>query len=240
MVKLTIQQDVLPLQGKGDLIIATDNSGAIGEKELDELIVSYEEVAYYLFRVTFMDMLAAGAWPKSLILQNFNGDEAWSPLLKGLQQGMAEAKIAQLPITGSSESNFDLKQSATSVTMIGQEVKKEDLTWKDALKKEYNLAVIGKPLVGAEVLQNPDEIASLENFSWLSQREEILALIPIGSKGIRAELKKVEENLSVNLPKILDLEKSAGPSTCYIVIYQKDFEEKLGESITDPIFKGSW
>lgn len=240
MKKLKIKQDVLHLNNAENLIIATDNSGAIGEKKCDEVKVSYEEVAYFLFRVTFMDLVAAGGQAESLILHNFNGDSAWKKLLEGLIQGVNEAKLPSLSITGSSESNFDLKQSATSLSMIGRKRFQQEERWRDDLVEEYHLAVVGRPLVGEELLQYPEAIASLESFYWFSQQKEVIGLVPVGSKGIRSELKKISDYLPINFPNELELEKSAGPSTCYIMIYKKDFEEQLIEKNTGPIFKGNW
>lgn len=240
MVKLKIQHDALTLHLAEPLLVATDNSGAIGEKELDIISVPYEIVAYYLFRVVLMECVAAGGHPEALVLQNFNGDAAWSSLLRGIHKGLEEANIPSLPITGSSESNFALNQSATSLSLVGRKKYTADQLFDDKLKTDYRIAVVGKPLVGDELLEYPEDIASLKSFIWLSHQTKVAALIPVGSKGIQGELEKVAQNLSVQFPKDLALDKSAGPSTCYLVIYQKDFRETMETQLSEPIYVGSW
>lgn len=240
MVKLNINQDVLLIPTLNDLVIATDNSGAIGEKEWDEVSVSYETVGYFLFRVSYMECLAAGALPHSIILNNFNGDLAWGKLVKGIEKGFAELESPILTISGSTESNFELKQSATSISLVGRQVQKDYRDWENHLTKDYDLAVIGKPLVGNEVLTFMDDLASLKSFKWLSNQEEVLALIPVGSKGVESELKKIDPNLEVQFPEKLDINKSAGPASCFIVVFKKEFNQKLQQEIREPIFKGLW
>lgn len=240
MVKLKIEHDSMQMNLNETMIIATDNSGAIGEKELDIVKVPYDVVAYYLFRVVFMECVAANGHPEMLILQNFNGDTAWEPLLKGIEKGLDEVKISTLPITGSSESNFNLKQSATSLSLIGRQLPQNYQIWEEGLTNLYDIAVVGKPLVGDELFQFPEKIAQLEGFNWLSKQPEVVGLIPVGSKGIQTELNKLNKNILLQFPEELNLEKSAGPSTCYIVVYQKEFQNKLEEELSDPISKGVW
>lgn len=239
MVKLKIAHDTLLLPSASPLVIATDNSGAIGEKEFDAVNVPYEVVGYYLLRVVLMECVAAGGHPEALILQNFNGNQAWAPLVKGIHQGLEEANIPSLPITGSTESNFELQQSATSLSLIGRQKYTADQPFTEKITTDYRIAVIGKPLVGAEVLQNPADIASLKSFIWLSQQSEVAALLPVGSKGIRAALEKVAPNLAVQFPAELDVDKSSGPATCYVVIYEKNFYQTMTTMLVEPFFSGS-
>ncbi|MFL6559685.1 MAG: ATP-binding protein, partial [Bacillus sp. (in: firmicutes)] len=58
----------IPFNGEDSLIIACDNSGAIGMKEHDLVRVPYETVAYYAFRVAVMECIAAGGVPISVLL----------------------------------------------------------------------------------------------------------------------------------------------------------------------------
>lgn len=240
MVKLKIAHDALLLPSVPPLVIATDNSGAIGEKEFDAVSVPYAVVGYYLLRVVLMECVAAGGHPEALILQSFNGDQAWAPLVNGIHQGLAEANIPSLPLTGSTESNFELKQSATSLSLIGQQKYTADQPFTEKITTDYQIAVIGKPLVGEEVLQKPADIASLKSFIWLSQQSEVAALLPVGSKGIRVALEKVTPNLSVQFPAELDVNKSSGPATCYLVIYEKDFYQTMATMLSEPFYSGLW
>src|SRR5699024_6649453 len=102
-----------------ELVIAVDNSGSIGMKTNDHVQVPYDVVSYYNFRVAWMECVSAGAEPISIILHNFSGDEAWSSLIKGIKQGMKELNVENISITGSTESNFSLHQSAVGLVIIG-------------------------------------------------------------------------------------------------------------------------
>ncbi len=245
MVKLKIQSDVLHVAGQEGLVIASDNSGAIGEKPLDKVPVSYETVAYFLFRVAYMECVSSGAFPLSVVLHNFNGDAAWEKLLAGVYKGYTELGIAPLPVTGSSESNFTMQQSATSLSIVGKiEGGKTDkqpfCEWEDTMSSRFHVAVVGQPLVGADVLIHADKVASLQTYKWLSEQEEVVALIPVGSKGIDLELKKIHPEIKARFCESLDTKKSAGPATCYIVVYEKTYHSTLEEQINDALFVGSW
>lgn len=221
---------VIPLQkGDDELIMAVDNSGSIGMKPGDDVHVPYEIVSYYNFRVAWMECVSAGAQPISIILHNFSGDNAWSSLLKGIKQGMKELDVTDLKIIGSTESNFVLNQSAVGLAIIGHRKKKfkqkeVSLTKQEALK----VAVVGKPLVGQEVIDNQGEIAPLKLFQQLSKIENI-TILPVGSKGILYELNQLFGNTAVNFKSELDLEKSSGPATCFIIACDENLFQKVKE-----------
>jgi hypothetical protein len=210
--------EIIPLNGTEELVIACDNSGAIGMKPMDEVAVSYEMVAYYCFRVAWMECVSAGAIPFSVMIQNFCGNEAWTSLVEGIHQGMREIGTPELPITGSTESNFALLQSAISVTVLGKRRKKKELPI--AFSDQINVAVIGSPLIGNEVIDQKERIAPIGLFHWFCQQEEVLAVMPVGSKGVLAELTQMFTESSLQFDCKLEMKKSAGPSTCFIVVFR--------------------
>lgn len=215
---------IISLSDKEQLIIAADNSGAIGMKEKDAVKVPYHLVSYYSFRVAVMECIAAGGNPLSVILQNFCGDKAWVELVNGIKKGIKELGIReQLRITGSTESNFSLNQSAIGVTVLG----KQNST-TISRKTQQKFAVIGSPLVGEEVVLRESEVAPLSLFYQLAKTEKF-ALQPVGSKGILYELKVIGKDVLEDREVIcaVDMMKSSGPSTCFIVRYEEKDEEEL-------------
>src|SRR5699024_12113624 len=94
-------------------------------------------------------------------------------------------------------------------------------------------AVIGHPLVGNEVMGNKEKVAPLHVFQWFSKQEEVYKLLPVGSKGISYELKKIWGNHEISFSYALDVTKSSGPSTCSIVIYAKTMHEKMVNKASD-------
>src|SRR5699024_3543619 len=119
---------IIPFNDQEELVIASDNIVAIGMKSLDDVTIPYNVVSYYAFRVVYMDCFEAGVKPFAISLMNFNGDEVWEELLHGIDKGVNELQIHDLPITGSTETNFTLQQSATSITILGKREWKQKQT----------------------------------------------------------------------------------------------------------------
>lgn len=211
---------IFSVNSEDTIVVASDNSGAIGEKEKDFVKVPYETVAYYSFRVAVMECLSAGAAPFAAALQNFCGDGAWDALVRGIKRGAGELGMMDLKINGSTESNFIMQQSAVGLSVLG--IKKGNGQSEGLLyTNQTEIAVIGSPLVGEEVVERGTEAAPLKLFQEINSLEDIETL-PVGSKGIIEELNslflnKVFTNSDFNTD--LDLHKSSGPSTCFIAVY---------------------
>ncbi|MFJ5761281.1 ATP-binding protein [Neobacillus sp. NPDC093182] len=217
----------IPITSAESLIIASDNSGGIGMKAEDHVQVSYETVAYYSFRVAAMECMAAGGVPVSVVLHNFCGDHTWSELIKGIQKGLAELNLEDVAITGSTESNFLLQQSAVGLVVLGKRSisKKSENIFSNQMK----FAVIGSPLVGNEVMDHGDQVAPLSVFREVNKLEEII-IWPVGSKGILYEFNQIFTNKEFTKEMLhtkLDVLKSSGPATCFIIAFEQDQEEEL-------------
>lgn len=235
-----MKRDVLKLRWSEEetLVIASDNSGALGEKQADVVDVPYEVVGYCSFRVAVMECMAARAIPEAVVLHNFNGDPAWKKLCRGIEKGMAELSINELPITGSTESNFSLMQSANGILVIGrlsnQEVTEHDLH----AFKHQEVAIIGTPLVGEEVLNQPSKVAPLRIFRWCCEYPGIKTILPVGSKGILYELNLLyaERDEPLTLEQVsgdVDLQTSAGPATCFIIQYDANYESVIKKAVRE-------
>lgn len=217
----------IPINEEETFIISSDNSGGIGNKPEDVVKVPYETLAYYGFRVAAMECLSAGGTPLSVVLHNFCGDEVWFSLVEGVKKGLNELSMEHVQITGSSESNIELRQSALGITVIGRG--KKNIQPKPLISNKINVAVIGLPLVGEEVISDEAKMAPLELLKWTCEQEEVISVFPIGSKGILHELNQlfsesINERMVTGIP---NLRKSAGPSTCFLVAYHPEGEEKL-------------
>lgn len=214
----------IPLTNNQELIIASDNSGAIGEKEDDAVHVPNEVTGYYTCRVAYMDLLRTKGTPKAIILQNFTGEDAWNDYVTGIQKLLNQTRNPSLPITGSTESNFATLQSGLGFTLIGVRNKGEQRRKK--VTKLDSFAVIGKPLVGYDVIKQKDQIAPISLYEELASMKEVIDLIPVGSKGIEAEWQKLT-GVNLSVKTTLDVEQSGGPATCFIIAYKKENETKL-------------
>ncbi|WP_270180072.1 ATP-binding protein [Alkalihalobacillus sp. CinArs1] len=206
------------------LVITNDNSGGIGSKEQDVVQVPYDTVSYHAFRVAVMECLSLGATPISVIVNNFCGDEEWEELVHGVEKGMLELEL-DLTITGSSETNIPLVQSAVGIAVLG----KKRVHTSPLIEPGLRFAVIGEPLVGEEVMHHKEKVAPLPLFQWICKQEKVVGVIPVGSKGILYELRQLlgydiqEDKVRVGV----DMQKSAGPSTCFIVAYEESLHEVI-------------
>lgn len=192
------------------LIVTTDNSGGIGEKEADVVAVPDELTAYYSARVTLLEQWAANAQPIAAIIHNFSGASSWAKYMRGVTALLQEAGLKGLPISGSTETNMALLQSAVAVTMIGHNrgrVKPSNGQW----------FTYGRPLVGAEVLANPHEVASISRIKTALETALVTRIWPIGSKGLLHEVRRMMGDDDVQVESSLELYQSAGPSTAILV-----------------------
>ncbi|MGG0717848.1 AIR synthase related protein [Robertmurraya massiliosenegalensis] len=210
---------IIPINDKDSLVITTDNSGGIGLKEQDHVKVSYDTVGYFSFRVAVMDCLAAGARPIAVTIQNFCGEQEWDELVSGVQKGINELESGDIRITGSTESNFPLLQSAVGLNVIGMR------SSTNRMIESSGVALIGLPLVGNEVMESTDQVAPLSLFYQLSMREDV-SVWPVGSKGIAYELQRLD---LIKECRDLDFQKSGGPATSFLLLYPKEKESELAQ-----------
>lgn len=221
-------RDVLqiPFNSEEFVVIASDNSGAVGLKDADAVKVPYDMVSYYSFRVAAMECIAAGANPFAVTMQNFCGEEAWAALISGVEKGLRELALEEVSITGSTESNFALSQSAIGVTVLGKTKRK---MCGPKYSDQMRMAVIGVPLVGNELVEREEEAAPLSLFKQICGLSDVVT-IPVGSKGILFELNSLFSNKRFAAPEIhtsLDLLKSSGPSTCFIAAYPERKKDEV-------------
>lgn len=221
---------VIPVSERDSLVIASDNSGGIGLKESDLVKTPYEIVSYFSLRVAAMECIAAGGEPFSVIIHNFCGDNSWQAIVDGVERGLDElGQKSAVQISGSTESNFQMLQSALGMIVIGK--RDRELAEKRFSFAEMRLAVIGSPLVGEEVLERSSEVLPLSSFRELSLLDDLI-LLPVGSKGILHELKVMTGDEGLSLESVrceVDLLKTSGPSTCILAAFPARLEPIVEE-----------
>lgn len=196
----------------GNLVITSDNSGAIGEKELDVVYVPDDVTSYYSTRVTLLEQLANQAIPKEIILLNFTSEEAWGKYITGINRVFEEVQIPVPAISGSTETNMPTLQSGFGITMLGE--KQRPLPNLSKL----HWFTYGRPLVGEQLLQNVHQIANLQIIVEALKNQHITQVIPLGSKGLQKELEQLELIDVVDVENIpYDPTASAGPSTMVLI-----------------------
>lgn len=203
----------------GEWVVTSDNSGGIGEKPMDVVKAPDLLTAKFAARVALLEQWAAGSDPEAVLLHNFSGEEQWHRYVAGVEEVLAETGIKNVQLSGSSETNIATLQSGIAVTMLGKQKQKlstETLEW----------FVYGVPLVGEDVLLKKEQLADLKKLSEAKASGLIERLWPVGSKGIKYEAKQLlgEEILSV---AGVDIEASAGPSTCVLIGARKGKQDQL-------------
>lgn len=210
------------------VIVTTDNAGGIGEKTADIVQAPDKLTASYAARVALLEQWAAHAELTAVLLHNFTGAQSWEAYVAGVKDVLEEAGIVGVPITGSTETNMEMLQSALSVTMIGRE---KPSSIETACEGQW--FIYGEPLVGEEVLTHPEKVASLGKLKTALDSGKVTHIWPTGSKGIRTEVQRMMEVFAADegqIPHInpaLNLEISCGPSTVVLVYIEASHIEEM-------------
>lgn len=189
-----------------NLVLTTDNSAGIGRKPADVVRTDDEIVSYFAARVALLEQWAAGANPISIVMHNFSGNKSWGKYVAGVEKVFASIHQPCPAITGSTESNMEMLQSAVAVTMIGEKVfeSSEGFSWY----------VYGMPCVGDEVLNASEKIADLKKV-WDGLTSGLVKRVwPVGSAGILEECNRIGLHGKVEGWDVL---KSAGPATSVLL-----------------------
>ncbi|MFS0874750.1 hypothetical protein [Solibacillus isronensis] len=209
------------------LVVSIDNSGCIGTKEHDIVHVPNEVTAYFTARTAILEQLCAGAVPVQLLMANFSGDDIWPEYEQGFKKAFSEMGMEMPRLMGSSETNFQSLQSAVSLTMLGKKLFEQNTN-------DCEFYVVGEPLVGNDVIENPHKIAQLNELYEGLASGMIQAIWPTGSKGIGAEIIRF---VGKKYTADIDLACSAGPSCAVLVAVKKEHEEIFKPNMTAPVRK---
>ncbi|WP_318616970.1 alpha-ribazole-5-phosphate synthase [Sporosarcina sp. YIM B06819] len=191
-------------------IVTTDNSGGIGEKPGDRVAVPDRVTAYFAARVALLEQWASHAEPVTIVIHNFSGSASWDKYVAGVTDLFREAGIVVPAISGSTETNMELVQSAMAVTMIGEKKQR-------ALGEETTWFTYGTPLVGHEVLERKEEVASLRLLKEALASGIVQQIWPVGSSGILQEVRQMTGNEVAQVETVLNSTKSGGPATVVLV-----------------------
>lgn len=224
------------------LVISCDSSGGIGNKEKDIVKTSPEIVGYYATQVAMMEILSFGAEPAVIVnTLSVEMNDTGKKIINGIEKALKPLDFhASNLITGSTEENFPVIQTGMGITIIGIIDKKKWI--KPCTQAGLISAVVGLPKVGDEVLaDNNKTIMSISKLAELKEKEYIKEILPVGSKGILYELKEMAKTNDIEFELEesidLDLEKSAGPSTCVIISIEEDKYEEFQNSFSIPVKK---
>ncbi|MBS4535492.1 selenophosphate synthase [Clostridium sp. D2Q-14] len=230
---------LISLDDEKILVVSCDSSGGIGEKEEDILKTSGDIVGYFTGKVAIAEILALGAKPITIVdTLSVEMNNTGKNILKGVKKALLEIGIDEnIVVTGSTEENFHTVQTGIGVTVIG--IIQKNLFRKTMAEDGAMIVLAGLPLVGQDVLENPDKIVSLKDIVNLKENHHVLEILPVGSKGILYEMKLMAEDrdldfiLNKNIK--VDLNQSAGPASCILMAVKEEGMKYIEDNMNIPI-----
>ncbi|MDH6363368.1 hypothetical protein M2139_000212 [Enterococcus sp. PF1-24] len=215
---------ILPLSTEKNLVIACDSSAAIGEKTADQVKIAPEIMAAYCLRVPLMEIFCFGGAP--LCVVDLIGNElnpTGTKMLKGIQEELIKANLADLPLNGSTEENMTTQTTSIGVTVIGEVA--ADFSYPQ-VNEGAVLFQLGTPYVGDQVVANINQIFSYDIVQKIRQETAVLDMLPVGSKGIAYEANQMAKtgDCQVEFFTEENLKVSAGPATVVLIAIQANQE----------------
>lgn len=218
--------------------IACDSCGGIGYKEHDVVKASPQLTAYHTGKVVLAELMSMGFTP--MILADglaVEMDDTGKQLIEGFNEVLSKLKSTKVHLTGSTEENIKTVQTSMGVTCIGT-CDKNKLKYMNTKKHDVCM-LIGLPLVGNDVVNNPDKILDIDDYEKLYLCEYINEMLPVGSRGTAAELEdlceynnvsfKYEDNISI------DLKHSGGPSCSCLITTDEKYVDIIRSLVNKPV-----
>lgn len=231
---------VINLIGDMLLVTAVDSDGAIGEKESDIVKVSGYECGRFGTRVPLMEILACGAIPVAAFDALSVEMETYGRLIiKGVIDELRSVGLPEnFPLSGSTEDNIPTVQTGVGVVIIGI-VTKDDFKPGTSKPGDYILCV-GLPKSGPDDFVSSDDpdIADAKTITILRNIDGVNDILPVGSKGIMYEANELARTAGLAFQKndpLIDLFKSAGPSTCFLVSANETACIQIRKKIEKPV-----
>lgn len=218
--------------------IACDSCGGIGLKSHDVVNVDPKITAYQTGKVVLAELMCMGFKP--LVMADglaVEMNDTGKILIEGFKEVISRLKTANVHLTGSTEENIITVQTSMGITCMGV-CEKTKLKYKKTNKNDACL-LVGEPFVGNEVLNNPDKIMDIDDFENLYTCDFINEIIPVGSRGVEAELNDLCKlnDLEININRNIktDLKKSGGPSCSAIVTADEKYIQSIISRINKPV-----
>lgn len=218
--------EVVSLDQNQYIVAACDSCGAAGSKEFDVVKVSPYIVGRFTARVALFEITATEAKPLLITVSVASEpDPTAKGILEGVNDELKALDLSGLPVAISSEKNILTKQTGVGISAIGvcQKASLRIATSKPGDK----VYCLGLPKVGSEVVTPEDpEIVQGKYIQTLLASQGVHDIIPVGSRGIRGEIELLADHVGCRFkPETdvkIDLDKSAGPSTCLIFACSQD------------------
>ncbi len=225
------------------MVIAVDSDGGIGPMEGDTVKIPAYISGRFAIRVPLLEILSSGATPVCAFdMLTMPMNEIGKEILRGVKEELFAAGLGEdFPVSGSTEDNVPTNMTGIGTTIVGM-VHKNDLRPGSSMAGDI-IACVGIPKSGPDDVISLDdpEIISQESMQTLCKMPGIHDMLPVGSHGIAYEAKEMAETsdllLIPNKKLNINVDKSAGPSTCVLISCSESVFKNLIEKITTPIVK---
>jgi hypothetical protein len=238
MELMTIRDLSVVSLGEVYMVVACDSCGGIGLKEYDVVQLTPDKIAYITMNVICCELASLRIKP-SVIINNVCAemDDTGKKVIEGINEYMKDYFLdMDFILTGSTEENFKTVQTGIGLSVIGY--KNRDEFFLPSSNARDLVAVIGKPKVGQEVIDDRGEILNSKELWNLLELNCINEVIPAGSKGLGFEIGQLniddESEVLIYDNLKIDLNKSAGPATCAVVTLSKDKVDEFKEGLSIP------
>lgn len=207
--------------GRQLLAVACDSCAGAGDKPGDTVPATPYVVGRFTCRVPLLEVLAVGAQPILVVAtMGVEPEPAGVRMLAGIRDEARLAGVADDGILVSTEKNIPVSQTALGVTVLAH-AEAGSLRYGRGQPGQTVVAV-GNPKVGPEVHLDDPEIADIPTLRLALDFPLVGDAIPVGSRGIAAEASKLARRAGLHFrplpgPATVDLVKSAGPATCFLV-----------------------
>lgn len=234
---------LIKISDKHSMVIAVDSDGGIGPMEGDVVKISAYMSGRFAIRVPLLEILSSGATPVAAFdMLTMPMNEVGTEILRGVKDELKAAGLGtEFPISGSTEDNVPTNMTGIGTTIVGM-IHVDEL--RPGSSKEGDVIIsLGKPKSGPDdkITLDDIEILSQESMYMLINTDGVHDILPVGSHGIAYEVGQMAETAGLSVEYLenieLNIEKSAGPSTCILASCNEKAYDELKLNCLTPVFK---
>jgi selenophosphate synthetase-related protein len=220
------------------LVVACDANASTGMKPNDRLQQDPAITGYSAAKVPLMEVLASGATPLLLVNNLCCELEPYGRrILDGIHQALRET-VGGVVIAGSDETNMPTTQTGVGVTVIGAGRTGDLLLGRARHGDVVACAGVPKDGLSAPYTEGEPGIATVRHVVAAVQSALVHEVLPVGSRGVRCEALELADVAGLKLEfgdERVDLRRSAGASTCFLVATPAEHLGPLRELLGLPV-----